>query len=109
MKIGNLLYREDKWCKDCLAITKNGKKLFNLNIHHFEDGHTVDPTKECNAYSLYGAITHLYNGNSQAEIFSKLSKAIREYTGTSIRVADFNDSPATTYEDVKKVLTIAGL
>ena len=109
MKIASLLYREDKWCKNCLATTKNGKKLFNLNVHHFEDGKTLDPSKECNAYSLYGAITHLYNGTSQSEIFSKLSKAIREYKGIPMRVAEFNDSPETTYEDIQKVIKLANL
>lgn len=109
MKISNILYKEDKWCKNCMAITKSGKKLFDLNIHHFEDGKTVDPSRECSTYSLYGAIAHLYNGTSQAEVFSKLSQAIREYTGKQIRVAEFNDSSSTTYEDIKKVLQIAGL
>jgi hypothetical protein len=92
-----------------MAITKNGLRLQNLNVYHYENGHTVDPCKEAVAYSLYGAITHLYNQDSQNEAFQKIGNAIREYTGAKIYLAEWNDLPSTTYKDVMHVLKKAGL
>jgi hypothetical protein len=109
MRISRLLYREDKWCKGCMGITKNGIHLQQLNIVHYENGHTLDPSKEIVAYSLYGAITHLYNQDTQNEIFQKVGNAIREYTGVKIYLAEWNDLPTTTYKDVMAVLRKAGL
>ncbi len=109
MKISKLLYRDDRWCQGCLAVNKIGKRLDNLNIYHYSNGTELDPSKECVAYSLQGAIVHLYNGENQGDVFTRLGNAARLYYGQKIWVAEFNDLSSTTYKDVMKVLKIADL
>lgn len=109
MKISKLLYREDKWAKNCMAVKKDGTKIYNLNVVHFPNGTYIDPSKDCVAYSLYGAISHLYSNEGQQEVATKLGDAVRQYTKSKIWLAEFNNKPETTFEDIKNVLKIAKL
>lgn len=108
MKISRLLYNEAKWTKGCLGRTKEGKAVNNFDIIH-KDGHELDPTRNVESYSLYGAIAKLYNGEGQSDIAFKLGDVIRKYKGQRIYLAQFNDDPTTTYEDIMEILKIANL
>jgi len=109
MKISNLIYREDKWCKGCLATTKEGRKLQNLNVHHYDGGREINPASTCVSFSLYGAVVHLYGGNGQGDISARLGDAVRKYTKSNVYLAAFNDDESTTFEDIQNVLKIANL
>jgi len=92
-----------------MGITKNGIHLQRLDITHYENGRYLDPSKEIVAYSLYGALTHLYSQDNMADAFAKLGNIIRADFGGSIYLAQWNDLPETQYSDVMRVLKIAGL
>lgn len=109
MKISNLLYREDRWIKGALAKSKDGTMLQNLNIYHFDGGKEIDPSVQCVAYSLQGAIVRLYSGDSQGDMFIRLGNIVRNYFGQKVYLAQWNDDPATSFQDVKNVLKLAGL
>ena len=109
MKISQLIYKEDKWVKNCMALTKNGRKLYDLNIIHSPNGPVYDPSKDCVAFSLYGAISHLYSGDGQQDVCLKLGDVIRRYYGGKIFLAEFNNRPETSFQDIKNVLAIAKL
>ncbi len=109
MKISRLIYRSDRWCQGSLAVNKFGKKLSSLNIYHTSDGKEYDPSKDCVAYSLYGAVAHLYGPDGQGDVLVKLGDAARRYVGRQIWLAEFNDAPTTKFEDIQKVLRMARL
>ena len=109
MKISQLFYRENKWMKGGLAKTKNGSIINNLNIRNCAGGVEINPARECVAYSLYGAIAHLYTNEGLSDVSMKLSDAVKRYTGKAVYVAQFNDDPSTTFSDIKKVLSLANL
>jgi len=109
MKISNLIYKEDKWCKGCLVTTTDGRKLQNLNIHHFEGGKEINPASAYISFSLYGAIAYLYSGDGQGDVAIKLGDAVRKYTRSNTYLAAFNDDMSTTFKDIQNVLKIANL
>jgi hypothetical protein len=109
MRLSQLLYREDKWAKNCMAVKKDGTKLYDLNVYHLPNGEQIDPSKDCVAYSLYGAIAHLYSNDGQQDVTTKLGNAVREYCKCKIWLSEFNNKPETTFQDIKKVLAMAKL
>lgn len=109
MKISNLLYKEDKWTKNALARNKDGKPIESLNICHFANGVSKDPSKDAYSFSLYGAAAHLYSGEGLQDVLIKLGNAARLHSGKRVWLAEFNDSTSTTFEDIKKVLALAQL
>jgi hypothetical protein len=108
VKISNLIFKPEKWAQNCLGRTKEGRPIQSFNVVH-RDGHELDLSKDAESFSLYGAVIKLYGGEGQADVFFKLSEAVKKYTKQKMYVAQFNDSPTTTYEDIKAVLEIANL
>jgi hypothetical protein len=108
MKLSKLLYKESRWTKGCLGRTKDGTPINSLDIRH-RDGHEYDPSREIESYSLYGAIIHLFEGDGRQEVILKVGNAVRQYSGRKIWLAQWNDDPMTSFEDVKAVLEIANL
>lgn len=116
MKISSILNQESKWTKNCLGRDKEGKPLAsfdtlyltkydkNNNPYH-EEVHLEDLAV---SFSLQGVIAKCSQGERES-IMKKLSDAIRVYTGKNIYVAQYNDSPDTTFEDITQVLKIAEL
>jgi len=108
MKLSKLLYSDKKWAQHCLGRTKDGIPVNSLDVIH-RDGREFDPSRDLEAFSLYGAIIHLYGGDGQSEVFAKLGDAIRKYSGRKVYLAQWNDEATTTFSDVKAVLEIANL
>lgn len=67
-----------------------------------------DNTQEPQAFSLHGAVAYYTEPESGArqKVMARLSKAIEKHTGKSMYVAEFNDSPSTTFEDLTAVIKI---
>lgn len=117
MKISSLLHREDRWAKNCIAKDKSGKVLPDINTFYLQ---RID--KKGNiyyqefrnddfaySYSLQGAVIKLYDLDERENVMHKLSMAIEKYTGKNYYVAQFNNLPDTTFEDIKKVIEEAGV
>lgn len=90
------------WVQNVMAVDSDGN-VINLN--------EFTPEIKVHACSLQGAVAYLYSYEKESErrqkILEKLSKAIRKYTGKSYFVAEYNNLPTTTFEDIQKVLKIA--
>lgn len=104
MKINQLLSKESKWCKGALARDKNGKPINCLDIKYFDNGRDIDYGKNAVAYSLYGAISHVYQYDDHENVLDKLHAAMRKVFGKDMVLAVFNDSEKTTFKMVKKVI-----
>lgn len=117
MKISNLINREAKWTKDCLARDKQGRVLRSLDCFYLakfdKDGkiyyQEFKQDELAYSYSLQGAVTKCYSIDDHENVMSKLSAAILKHTGKNIYVARFNDDQDTKFEDVKAVLKIANV
>jgi hypothetical protein len=90
------------WRKNCMAVDKNGVEL-NLNCF------TQD--SQVYAMSLQGAIAYLFSFEKEPEkrysVMNKISKAIVVYTKKNLFIAEFNNRPETTFQDIVNVLKIA--
>ena len=102
-----LLDSPDKWIKDSLAETKDGKYAHFL---------APDATKFC----LVGAAARIYdNPDSKHKIsymkaLERLRAAVeavgyKHASESTISVVDFNNDPATTYDDIVRVVQMAGV
>jgi hypothetical protein len=90
------------WLQNAMALNTDGE-LVNLNEFPSET--------KIQALSLHGAVAHLFSYEREPErrqkVMDRLSKAIRKHTGKSYFVAEYNNLPTTTFEDIKTILKIA--
>jgi hypothetical protein len=101
MNLNKIFTNKNKWLQNGRALNKDGSN-FSFTRKWKED------VKEPICFSLHGAITYFSEPESQSrsKIMSKLSKAIGLYTGKNFFVAQFNDSPDTSFEDILNVIKI---
>ncbi len=94
MKIKDLLNSPDKWIQHCYAKKKNGKLV-----------HPAKPEAYC--FCLRGALIQCYANMQEKNVAeNKLLKVVAENTLHTGLIA-FNDSPETTFEDIRRILEIA--
>ena len=109
MKINGLLTHEDRWTQNCIARDKQGNALKDINTFYSQ---RVDKKgnifyqefrNEDSAYSfsLQGAVIKCYEPDSRDQVMDKLRDAITRHTRKAYWVAQFNDLPDTTFDDVK--------
>jgi hypothetical protein len=98
-----------------IKIFNNPNRWIKNGFAKYKDGTPVpfcypygDKPKEPWAMSLYGAIAYYTEPDSDTrnKVMSRLSQAIERYTGKNMFVAEFNDLPDTSFEDLTKVLQI---
>lgn len=101
MNLLRLFTNENRWLKNGMAKYKDGSSvpftyLYNSNI------------KEPWSFSLQGAVSFYTEpeSDSRNKIMAKLSKAIASYTGKQRFVAEFNNDPDTSFQDLISVLKI---
>lgn len=109
MRVSQLLSKENRWTKNALARDGNGKAIDCLDLIHFHNGHTLDLGKNAVAYSILGAIAHCYSPDDHEQVLDKIHSAMRKVLNDDMYIAKFNDAETTTFEDVKKVIEIAGV
>jgi hypothetical protein len=95
-----LFKREANWCKKAVARTK------------LQD--PADPEGPyARSWCVMGAIDLCYHKTEdKMQALDKLKAAICSYTGMTYRngiVADWNDSPKTSIEDVRNVVKLANI
>lgn len=98
-----------------LKIFNNPNRWIKHAYAKYKDGTNVpfsypygDKPKEPYSLSLYGAVAYYTepDSDSRSKIMNRLSQAIERYTGKSMFVAEFNDKPDTSFEDLLQVLKI---
>jgi hypothetical protein len=101
MNLSKIFTNKNRWHQNGRAINKDGTN-FSFTKKWKED------VKEPMSFSLHGAVTYYSEAESQSrsKIMSRLSKAIEIYTGKNLFVAEFNDSPDTSFEDIQNVIKI---
>lgn len=115
MKITSVLTKENKWTKNCLARDKDGKPMTSLDTFFLakfdKDGNIYyqefHQDELAASFSLQGAVIHCYPIDDHEHVMNKLSQAISSYSKKKLYVAQFNDHPDTTYEDVISVARMA--
>lgn len=88
MKAYELLNTPDKWCKESLALTKDGEEVL---------ANDPNAVKFC----IVGAIQKCYLNNAPSFYFKLLNYIDNKH---SLSVGMFNDLETTTYEDVYNLL-----
>lgn len=101
MNLTKLFINSNRWIKNGYAEYKDGSKYSYTRPYNEK---TPEPYK----FSLYGAVCYFTEPDSGArqKVAARLSKAIERYTGKSLYIAEFNDNPATTFEDLSNVIKI---
>lgn len=112
--IGGLITKPDKWTKGALGRTKEGRAVQNFDVLFTSNPWTGESEERdfaegVKAFSLHGALVHCYDIDRREQICDKLRKAIIQYTGKSLHVAEFNNLPETTFKDVQTVVRIANV
>lgn len=102
MNITRIIYAPHRWTKNTAARDKNGNPYPTIFPYPSE----IDHNKNIASYSLQGVLTFYCPDNTREQYVRKLSKAIEIYTGKKKYIAEFNDSPSTTYEDIMAVCRI---
>ncbi len=107
MNLRKVFILESKWTQGCAARDGNGKPLDLTFINR----DIPKQVKLLESFSLQGAVAWYFPFETRTEeryrILDKLRNAVRKYTGKDVYVAEFNDDPKTTFEDIQKVLKIA--
>ena len=90
--------RPDRWIKGRAATNANGASVLTT---------AYDASRFC----LSAAVERVYPaGYPRTNATQKLNNVIKQYSlGTTHDVVSFNDRTATTFEDILRVLTIAGV
>lgn len=101
MNIARILYASHRWTKNTAARDKNGNPYPTTVVYN----QNADHNKNIASYSLYGVLV-FYADGTREQYAKKLSQAIEKYTGKKMYIAEFNDSPSTTYEDILAVCKI---
>ncbi len=86
-----LLSDPNKWTKKCYARNERGESV-------------VSDDESATCWCLYGALNKCYvRGEQWVEAHKRIENALRIETGSE-RIVAFNDSEATTHEDLMRVL-----
>ena len=106
-----LLNKATRWTKYTFAKTRDGVRVTPSRL-----------IEEADCFCLEGALMYVLNRNisvcRRSEQFGKLKKAILELFPERARTPEnlpncavfaFNDHPDTTFEDVRKVVELAGV
>jgi hypothetical protein len=103
MNLIKIFNNSNRWLKGARAKYKDGSDV----PFTYPYG---DKPKEPWAFSLQGAVTYYSEAESDSrnKVMSKLSNAIEKYKGRRMFVAEFNDSPDTSFDDLINVLKIYG-
>src|SRR5688500_4651227 len=100
MNLTKIFLTPQRWIKGTSAINKDGSPV------SFTQKWGENP-KEPYAFSLQGAVAwHSEPDQTRIQIMDRLSSAISAYTGRTHYVAQWNDLPETTFEDLMNVLKI---
>lgn len=101
MNLTKIFVNQNRWLKDGFAQYKNGAEY---KFTHAWKDNPPEPYK----FSLHGAIAYFTEPESGArqKVVERLSRAIERYTGKRMRVAEFNNSPDTSFEDLTNVIKI---
>lgn len=100
MKAYELLSSKDRWCKKYSAILKDGSPAFSI----IELRNCPEKFK---CFCLIGALYFCYtNMFDYAEAVNKIYRLLPNGHGS---IAEYNDDPNTTYEDIIKLLKEADL
>lgn len=98
-----------------IRIFTNSNRWIKNGRARYKDGTDVPFTsrygeklKEPWFFSLHGAVSFYttQETDSRDKVMHRLSKAIAQYTGKSMYVAEFNDSMDTSFDDLMAVLRI---
>jgi len=101
MNLIKIFVNPNRWLKDGFAQDKNGKSHSFTNLWR-------DNPPEPYKFSLQGAVAYFTEpeSDSRRKVMARLSKAIEKHTGKNMYVAEFNNSPDTSFEDLTKVIQI---
>ena len=107
MKLSKFFRTAGKWTQNAMARNINGE-LINFHAYNLSLGEDRETRVE--SLSLQGALAYFYSQEKEPERrekeIRKLKSAIERYTGRNLYVAEFNNSPQTTFQDVRNVLDI---
>lgn len=107
MRLSNFFKSSSTWSKTADAVDTDGNivPLSAFPSRYFEEG------VKLKSLSLQGAVAYFFSYEREPEsrmrILDKLKKAIEIHTGKNMYVAQFNNHHDTTFDDVKKVISIA--
>jgi hypothetical protein len=97
MKMMELLNRKTKWTRHSFAETKTGKATTTAN-------------KSATKWCLYGALLKCYPTQKRAmKVSQKLNLALQKLYPDDHSIIYFNDSPKTTFKDIRKLLKEANV
>lgn len=106
MRFEKIFNREAAWTQDAQARDLHGNAI-NLD---WVDRNNTKEVKKIYSWSLYGALTWYFPYDSSPHKREaqriKLRKAIERYTGKNMSISEFNNSPSTTFADIRKVITL---
>lgn len=101
MNLNKIFTNPNRWMKNGRAKYRDGSSV-PFCIKYGEK------IKEPWSFSLYGAVS--FFSDQETDLRSKtmglLSKAISIYSGRDMFVAEFNDSPDTSFDDITAVIRI---
>ena len=97
---------KNQWTQKADCRDKDGRAI---NINFLDESNV----KHIKSFSLYGAVSYYFSFEKdhlrRYKTMSALRNAIRDYTGKDLGVAEFNNLPTTTFEDIKKVIKKANV
>ena len=101
MNLIKIFVNPNRWLREGFATMKDGTPY-----QYTRQWKETSP--EPQAFSLQGAVAYFTEPDSSArqKVMSRLSKAIERHTGKNMYVAEFNNSPSTTFEDLTSVINI---
>lgn len=101
MNLTKIFVNQNRWLKDGFAENKDGTKYSFTRLWK-------DNPPEPYKFSLHGAVAYFTEpeSGSRQKAMERLSQAIERYTGKNMYVAEFNNSPDTSFEDLTNVIKI---
>jgi len=101
MNLIKIFTNQNRWIKNGMAKYRDGTNVPYTHPYGMK-------IKEPWFFSLQGAVSFYTDPetDSRNKVMNKLSKAISLYTGRPMFVAQFNDNPDTSFEDLVNVLKI---
>lgn len=109
--IAGLLAKPERWTQGALGRRADGSAVNNFDILFTTNaaGHTEehDNAADVKAFSLHGAVVRCYTPDTREKVLEKLRAAIRQITGKTPYIAQFNDSPETTFGLIAQVVRYA--
>lgn len=97
-RIKNLISSPRRWTKNAFFRDKNGHAIDPNGQRYVEWENLL---KDIDSMSLYGAILLSYDTEAARQ---QICEKIRKHIGAYKYIAEFNDAPETTYQDLKTIL-----